>query len=194
MILASLFMGTVVLSQGNSGPENYLNSPASITFNGSVYNLVWSSHPSTAYYKQEYLPKGETAERYSSMFMLEVLTSKVNVKDVMANKIAELQSMKATNPHVSFQVIQPAVSGEQILDFTLTANAADGKQIAIAERNIYRYVPYKNKNGENGLLLIAISQRGYGSAAANFLEQQKRDKMSLTAKIKDLKIPAISIK
>jgi len=126
--------------------------------------------------------------------MIEVLTSNVNLKEAVSTKIGELQRMKASNPYVTYDAANRASNGEQILDFTLTANSRDGKEVSIAERNVYRYVPYKNGRGENGLLLMAVSVRAYGAEAKKFLESSPTGKATLVEKIKAFKIPAISIK
>jgi len=179
--------------QGNSGPINYLNTPAALSFNNLAYGLSWTSHPSADYYKQEYIPKGETAEKFTSMLMLEVLTSNVSVKDVVANKMAELQRMKAGNPYVKFETTNNPATGEYILDFTVTANSQNG-QILIAERNVYRYNALANKTGGKGVLLLGMSVRSYGAGAKKFLADVEAGRPVLVKKVKEFKIPAIAIR
>ena len=125
--------------------------------------------------------------------MLELLSSKLSVKDAVAAKITELDKMKQVNPHVSYQTSYDAKSGEQILDFMVTANAADGRTILIAERNVYRYTPFANAKGETGLLLVAMSVRGYGPGSQKFIETNKPGKADLVTKMKGFSIPAINL-
>ncbi len=59
---------------------DYLNTGKVITFDNVNYNLVWSSHPSDNYYKQEYLPEKDTLKRFKKLILLEVATGKTPVK------------------------------------------------------------------------------------------------------------------
>ena len=179
--------------QGNSGPINYLNTPSALSFNNLAYGLSWTSHPSADYYKQEYILKGETVEKFTSMLMLEVLTSNVNIKDVVTNKMAELQRMKAGNPYVKFETTNNPATGEYILDFIVTANSQDG-QVLIAERNVYRYKTFSNKNSGKGVLLLGMSVRSYGAEAKKFLAAVEAGRPALVKKVKEFKIPAVAIK
>jgi hypothetical protein len=194
IILFSMSINATAFAQGNNAPVNYLNTPVSLNFNNNQYSLSWTSHPNGAYFKQEYLTKGDNAEKFTSMLMLEVLTSHIAVKDAAANKMSELQRMKSVNPFVSFETSYNAAKDEQLLDFMITANSKDGKDIAIAERNVYRYTPFINAKGEKGLLLFAVSVRRYGAAAKAFVNTYPSGKSVLQNQVKDFKIPAVSIK
>ena len=192
MILSGIVSDTNP-GQANNGPVNYLNTPADLSFNNLTYGLSWTSHPSLEYYKQEYIPKGETVEKFTSMLMLEVLTSNVNLKDVVANKMTELRQMKARNPYVKFETTNDPATGEHILDFIVTANSQDG-QILIAERNVYRYNTFSNKNSGKGVLLLGMSVRSYGAEAKKFLAAVEAGRPALVKKVKEFKIPAVAIK
>ena len=194
MVLSSVLISSTTICQGSGGPINYLNTPLNLSFNNNNYSLSWTSHPANNYYKQEYIQKGETAEKFSSMLMLEVLDSKVNVKDAAANKMAELEKMKAGNPFINYETSYDAAKGEQILDFMITANSRDGKEVVIAERNIYRYTAFVNQKGDKGLLLVAMSVRSYGVESKKFIENARSGKAELVSKVKGFKIPAISVK
>ncbi|HTF27553.1 MAG TPA: hypothetical protein VK625_01845, partial [Flavitalea sp.] len=65
MILSGIVSDTNP-GQANNGPVNYLNTPAALSFNNLTYGLSWTSHPIPEYYKQEYIPKGETVEKFTS--------------------------------------------------------------------------------------------------------------------------------
>lgn len=154
----------------NSSPVNYLKTATQISFNKTAYNLAWSAHPTAQYYKQEYLPEGESLEKFNNMLLVEVLSSNMPLKDAVAAKIAELKTMKQSNPYISYESFYNKEKDEYVLDFVVTANSPDGKQINIAERNIYRYKKYTAPNGETGVLLFGVSQRSYGSNAASFIK------------------------
>ena len=174
-------------------PVNYLNVSGPIVFNSSSYDFVWSSHPSPTYYKHEYLKKGETVQKFNTMVMVELLTGTTTPKDLVANKVAELKTMQSTNPYVQFETFFNKDSNEYILDFLVTANSADNKEITIAERNVYRYKVY-SENGKKGVLLFAVSTRSYGDNVTKFLQSLKGSRMDLVNKVKAFTVPAIVIK
>ena len=191
--LLGILLSTVSLAQNNNYPVDYLNVPGPISFNNTSYNLSWTSHPSATYYKQEYLVKGDTAARFKTMLLLEVLTGSTDVKSIADNKVAELKNMKLTNPIVTYELTGNSTTGEYFLDFVVSDNAPNGK-VNIAERNIYRYTTFTDKAGKKGILLFAISVRSYGNETGKFLAALKLNKNDLLAKVKQFSIPAIIIK
>jgi hypothetical protein len=181
-------------SQTANTPVNYLNTPAAISFNNMSFQLAWSSHPSAAYYKQEYLPKGETLNKFTNMLLLEVLVSPTTIKEAIGAKIAELKQMKATNPYVSYDSSYNAAKNEYILDFVLTANTPDGKGISIAERNVYRYKKYSGKNGETGVVLFGVSKRSYGAEAGKFVKGVGVKKEELVKVVREFEVGVVEVK
>lgn len=181
-------------SQSPNAPVNYLNTPAAISFNNTSFQLAWSAHPNAAYYKQEYLPKGETLNKFTNMLLLEVLVSLTTIKEAIGAKIAELKQMKAGNPYVSYDSSYNAAKNEYILDFVLTANTPDGKGISIAERNVYRYKKYSGKNGETGVILFGVSKRSYGAEAAKFVSGVGVKKEELVKVVKEFGMPVVEVK
>lgn len=188
-----MLLSTVSFAQSNNSPVDYLSVPGPLSFNNASYNLSWTSHPSAAYYKQEYLIKGDTAARFKTMLLLEVLTGTANVKSIADNKVAELKNMKLTNPIVTYELTGNSTTGEYFLDFVVSDNAPNGK-VNIAERNIYRYTTFADKAGKKGILLFAISIRSYGNDTGKFLASLKINKADLLTKVKQFSIPAITIK
>ncbi len=193
-LLMVTFISLEGFSQNQRAAVNYLNTPAELIFSNTPFHLVWSSHPNAVYYKQEYLPKGETLNKFTNMLLLEVLVGKTTIKDAIATKIAELQTMKASNPFISYDSSYNAAKEEYFLDFVLTANTPDGKGISIAERNVYRYKKYSGKNGETGVLLVGVSKRSYGTEAAKFISGLSAKKQELVNEMKQFSIPTIMIK
>lgn len=180
-------------SQTNNSPVDYLNVPGPISFSNTTYNLSWTSHPSEVYYKQEYLVKGDVAEKFKTMLLLEVLTGSTNVKSIADSKVAELKNMKLTNPVVTYELTSNATTDEYFLDFVVSDNASSGK-VNIAERNVYRYTTFTDNAGKKGILLFAISVRSYGNETGKFLAALKLNRNDLLNKVKQFSIPAIKIK
>lgn len=151
-----------------------LSFPGPIAFNGETYRLSWSSHPKPHYYKQEYLPAGQTSERFQRMMLVEVIAQGVNINDAVAAKVGMLNTRKATDPTVNFAVVKNPKTGEVILDFILSAENPKGNDII--EWNAYRYAALKGKDGASGVLLLGISRRAYGDDATDFLRRLKPER------------------
>lgn len=170
-MLSSRLAAAVVLSLGFAMPamaqEELLGIPGPITFEGTDFELAWTSHPAPAYYKQEYVPAGEAVESYIQMFMVDVLTEGQTPQSASASMILGLEDRKANgDPVVNYDVIENEATGELILDF-LISDTSSGE--IIVEWNAYRYSP--TADGTGGLTLFAISRRGYGEeGATQFLE------------------------
>lgn len=194
LLLIIALVSSRSFSQTPGTAVNYLNTPAALSFNNISFQLAWSAHPNAAYYKQEYLPKGETPNKFTNMLLLEVLVSPTTIKEAIAAKIAELKQMKAGNPYVSYDSSYNAEKNEYLLDFVLTANTPDGKGISIAERNVYRYKKYSGRNGESGVILFGVSKRSYGADAAKFVAGVGVKKEQLIKTVKEFEIPVIGLK
>ena len=123
-VLLGLLLTTFAFGQ-TTKPTEYLGVAGQISFDKTSYNLAWTSHPTDNYYKQEYLAKGDTIEKFKKLILLEIITGKTKLKDVVATKIAELKKMKAANPVVNYETFEK--DGEVMLDFLVSENTADGK-------------------------------------------------------------------
>jgi hypothetical protein len=139
--------------------------PGPIRFGTKSFALAWTSRPVPTQYKQEYLPAGETVDRYSSMLMIDVTTSATTAKALAGKMIESLKARKATDPMVNYDVISNPATGELILDFVLSATGADGKDIV--EWNAYRY----SSQGK-GVRMVGISRRAYGAKVDPFLRNE----------------------
>ena len=117
-----LFSSIVVNSQN---VENYLETEKTIKFDNQNYDLVWSSHPNEVYYKQEYLTKEQTLEKFKSMVTIDFLKGEFKVKDLVNQKIQELEKAKKSNPIVNFTVLEK--DGETIIDFLMSVSSKNGK-------------------------------------------------------------------
>ncbi|MGC4034979.1 MAG: hypothetical protein QM764_03385 [Chitinophagaceae bacterium] len=179
-------------AQSISTITEYLNVSGPVDFNKKSYKLNWTSHPSANYYKQEYLAAGESADKFTSMVMLEALTGNTTIKELVAAKVNELKTMKENNPYVNYESFTNGHTGEYMLDFLVTANGADGK-IAIAERNVYRYTTFSDKSGNKGVLLFGIATRSYGAATNNFITSLKTTKKELVDKVSQSNMPVVNI-
>jgi hypothetical protein len=170
LVFTHVILGDLGVARSDSAVDR-LSLPESIEFNGESYRLSWSSHPKPDYYKQEYLPSGQTSERFQRMVLIEAIVRGVDINDAVAAKVSMLNKRKSTDPTVNFAVVKNPKNNEIILDFIL--NAEDPKGDDIVEWNAYRYAALKGKGGASGVLLFGISRRGYGDVATDFLRRLK---------------------
>lgn len=178
-------------AQDKNKVNDYLSIPGPINLNQKEYHLAWSSHPNENYFKQEYLRSSDTIDQYNSMVLIDFVKGDFTLKDIINQKVGELQEMKKTNPVVNYQIFEN--NGEYILDFLITENSKDGKKVLIAERNIYRY-KLINKNKNKGILLFALSERGYQKNMDTFFNSLKANTSQLIEIVGNYKLPDIEIK
>jgi hypothetical protein len=172
-------------------PTDYLGVSGPISFDKVSYNLAWTSHSPDNYYKQEYLAKGDTLEKFKKLIMLEVVTGKTKLKDIVATKVAELKKMKISNPVINYETFEK--DGEVMLDFIISENTPDGKLVSILERNVYRYKSVVDKSGQKGVLLFGVSDRHYGNDIDHFFATFKAKRFDLINLVGAFNIPEISI-
>ncbi|QCI67567.1 hypothetical protein [Phreatobacter stygius] len=167
----------------SAGATDRLGLPGPIRFAGVDHALAWTSRPTPNYFKQEYLPAGQRLETYQQMFIVEVSASGATPETAVAAQIAMLDRRKGTDPVVNYQVIRNPGSGEIILDFLMSAPQGDG---IVVEWNAYRYVARAD-----GVALFAISRRGYGAAARDFLTALRGSRMEAINALARLDLPAL---
>lgn len=136
LVFTHVILGDLGVARSDTAVDR-LSLPESIEFNGESYRLSWSSHPKPDYYKQEYLPSGQTSERFQRMVLIEAIVRGVDINDAVAAKVSMLNKRKSTDPTVNFAVVKNPKNNEIILDFILSAE--DPKGDDIVEWNAYRY-------------------------------------------------------
>lgn len=193
MLLVTILSSSMIQAQSSHPATDYLNVPGPVMFQNKAFNLSWTSHPAANFYKQEYIVKGDQADKYKMMVLLDVVTDEKNIKTVVSAKVAELKKMKESNPVVNYEIIENPTTGEYVLDFLLSANAADGKTIGIIERNVYRYKTFTDQSGHQGIILFGISVREYGAGVTAFLTRLKATRQELVKQVATFKIPAVNI-
>ena len=148
-------MMTPALAQSDA-----LGVPGPISFQGQDYSLAWASQPSETYFKQEYVPQGQSVETYTDMILVEAVGGDITPMQAAATQVQSLQSRKGTDPVFNYDIIQNDATGEVLLDFLISDLQATPP---VVEWNGYRYVPLA---GGDGVALFAISRRGYGEDGA----------------------------
>ena len=190
LLLAILFAAAFT-TIGNQQVKDYLHVPGPVEFNKTKYNLVWSSHPSATYYKQEYIPTGQAVEKFTKMVMIEAVTGEFNLQDVVKAKTMELDKRKPVDDITNYRVIENKASGEYLLDFVISAPGDNNNNIV--EWNAYRYRKLNDKSGKKGIMLFAYSRRAYGSATTKFLEGLKQERLADINALAAYAIPQVTL-
>ena len=169
--------------------EDYLHLGDKYRFDNKDYKLVWSSHPASNFYKQEYILPNENVEKYTRMIMIDFLEGDLTPKDAISNFVNNLENSKKQNPIINYQMYER--ENEYILDFITSKNSQDGKEVLILERNVYRYFRI-NTPKRKGVLLFGISDRAYTKKEMdNMFSVLKNKKLDLVNKIIQIEVPKI---
>lgn len=181
-----------LIIHGNNPPfDDYLSIPGPVVFGDTSFELAWSSHPNANYYKHEYLPSGQTLEKFNEMVIIEVITGEMTPEEAVNTKVKELANRKNTDPYANYDVIENPKTGEFILDFIVSDS--NGNEATIAEWNAYRYVKLQDKSDKAGVMLFAISRRAYGENINDFLTILKENRKSGISMLSTYSIPNVTI-
>jgi hypothetical protein len=169
-----------------------LSVPGPISLNAVSYRLSWSSHPSPFYYKQEYLPAGQTSEHFERMLLVEAIARGADVDGVVSAQVNRLNRRKATDPTVNFAILKNPKNREVILDFILSDDSNEAG--SVVEWNAYRYAPLRGKDGHAGVLLFGISRRAYGDDSTEFLRRLKPARPAEIDALAKYPLPVVRVK
>lgn len=172
--------GSAVVAQ-----EDAVGAPGPFVLEGESFELAWTSHPTETFYKQEYVPAGQSVEAYEQMFMVDVLTNGTSVRDAAGTMVDGLKQRKASDPVVNFALIENEATGEIILDFVLSDSSSG---TVIVEWNAYRYVPL-----EDGVAMFGISRRGYDEGASELLRGMKGWRMGTIEALAKMELPDVVV-
>ncbi len=189
-LLIFLLLPFITLTAQNKVKE-YLNIPRDITIDSKTYHLAWTSHPNDNYYKQEYLASNDNIEKYNTLIMIDFAKGDFKLEDVINQKISELEKMKQSNPVINYKTYEN--NGEYILDFMVSKNSDDGKEILIVERNVYRYKLISDKNN-SGILLFGVSERGYKENIDIFFKNLQENSAKTIEAVGAFQLPDIKLK
>jgi hypothetical protein len=179
-------------NNGSAQTQNYYNIPETVTFDSVQYKLSASYHPQDNYYKQEYIPAGESPDHFNKMVTIDFLITDGPAKDLLVSKVRELIELKKSDPVVQYEMRRNPEKDEYILDFVFSKDI--GSKSGLVERNVYRYINYTDSAGHKGILLFAISQRGYGDNITAFFGRLLKTRGDDIKKLGQHDIPKIEIK
>ena len=187
LALFLMFIAQFVMAQNKV--EDYLHLGSKYRFDNKDYELVWSSHPASNFYKQEYILPNENVEKYKRLILIDFIEGDLNPKDVLSGLANSLENSKKQNPVINYKVYEK--NNEYMIDFIMSENSQDGKDVLILERNVYRYFRINTPN-RKGILLFGVSDRAYTKKEMdNMFSVLKNNKFELVNKVAKIEVPKI---
>ena len=187
LVLFLMFIAQFVMAQNKV--EDYLHLGSKYRFDNKDYELVWSSHPASNFYKQEYILPNENVEKYKRLILIDFIEGDLNPKDVLSGLANSLENSKKQNPVINYKVYEK--NNEYMIDFIMSENSQDGKEVLILERNVYRYFRI-NTPKRKGVLLFGVSDRAYTKKEMdNMFSVLKNNKFELVNKVAKIEVPKI---
>ena len=187
LVLFLMFIAQFAMAQNKV--EDYLHLGSKYRFDNKDYELVWSSHPASNFYKQEYILPNENVEKYKRLIMIDFIEGDLDPKDVLTGLANSLENSKKQNPVINYKVYEK--NNEYMIDFIMSENSQDGKDVLILERNVYRYFRI-NTPKRKGILLFGVSDRAYTKKEMdNMFSVLKNNKLELVNKVAKIEVPKI---
>ena len=187
LVLFLIFMVQFFMAQKKV--EDYLHLGDKYRFDNKDYKLVWSSHPMDNFYKQEYILPNENVEKYKRLILIDFIEGDLAPKDVLSGLANSLENSKKQNPVINYKVYEK--NNDYMIDFIMSENSQDGKDVLILERNVYRYFRI-NTPKRKGILLFGVSDRAYTKKEMdNMFSVLKNKKLDLVNKIIQIEVPKI---
>jgi hypothetical protein len=187
LVLFLMFIAQFVMAQNKV--EDYLHLGSKYRFDNKDYELVWSSHPASNFYKQEYILPNENVEKYKRLILIDFIEGDLAPKDVLSGLVNSLENSKKQNPVINYKVYEK--NNEYMIDFIMSENSQDGKDVLILERNVYRYFRINTPN-RKGILLFGVSDRAYTKKEMdNMFSVLKNNKFELVNKVAKIEVPKI---
>jgi hypothetical protein len=190
VLAVSLLTLTGFSAKVNNGVVNYFGIPETISFNKLDYKLAWSSHPNNIYYKQEYVPAGDTVARFRDMIMIDFIQIGLPVKAAVEAQVKTIIERKKTDQVCNYQVLKKS-DDDLILDFIMSDyTSADN----VVEWSAYHYSQYTDKAGHKGVLLFGVSHRVYKDQIIPFMTSLLKYKTDNLKVLSTFPTPEIQIK
>ena len=187
--LALFLMFIAQFVMAHNKVEDYLHLGDKYRFDNKDYELVWSSHPASNFYKQEYILPNENVEKYKRLILIDFIEGDLAPKDVLSSLVNNLENSKKQNPIINYQMYER--EDEYMIDFIISKNSQDGKEVLILERNVYRYFRI-NTPKRKGVLLFGVSDRAYTKKEMdNMFSVLKNKKLDLVNKVIQIEVPKI---
>lgn len=141
--------------------KNYLNFPTILKFEDKEYSLSASSHPSTNYYKQDYIAYGEKDSILKTKLYFEVSFSNTTIADIVNKKVETIKKQKNEMNIVNHNVYKK--DGAYMIHFMILQLADDKNSAISATRYVNLFKSVKDKTtGKDGILMFGFSASSKG--------------------------------
>lgn len=175
----------------NSDSLDKLGVKGPLEFGKTMFKLAWSDQPRPNYYIQEYLPEGESLEKFNQMISIHLFATDIKLKVAVKLKIEELTKRKKTDGVCNFIVTESPDGKENIVDFLLGESKGDA--MTIVEFNVYRYKQVDLGNNRTGIMVYAFSKRSYGDEITQFFNTLKEDRVKYLNQMIGAKLPTVAV-
>ena len=176
----------------NAEVTDYLNIPGPIHFDNTSYSLAWSNHPTTSYFKQEYIPKKDKLSKFNKMVLIDVILSDtLKLETIVSLKIIELLERQKRDATVNYQVINNEEKSRYIVDFIVSEGTSD--VIHIMEWNAYSYCQFTDPSGRRGIMLFGVSSRSYDEKIADLFESLPKTRTRVLRELMRLDTPKVEL-
>ena len=152
----------------HANPVDRLGVPGPVQLGGQSHALAFVSPPQpNGYVLQEYLPAGQTLDSYTRMLLLSYQPSDQTPLQWAQRKQAEIQARRDSGQDAlaDGQLYRTEGGDSVVFVFLLSAMLPDGQ--LVVEWNAYHY-----QSQAGGMLLTALSRRGYGREQAMALLEE----------------------
>jgi hypothetical protein len=190
LILIIGFLGSSFIHTKDNIPvTDFLGIPGPIYFDGTYYPLIWSAHPTDAYFSQEYLPAKEKLKKYKKLVLIEAFVSDLTLEDAVRAKMVELEERKKNDVVLNYKLFENHDKSDYMLDFIVSTSADDA--LTMVEWNAYRYEKFTDKSGRVGILLFGISMRSYSGEITDFMNSLGSTRKTMMHKFGEYQFPQI---
>lgn len=169
--LISMIVALVVgINCYGRGVKEYFKAGNPIVFAETEYKLAWSINHHDDHFLQEYLPEGESFERFNQMITISICPTDIDPSDAIAAKAVELDIRKSQDPTITYAVFNGDDEKNSYIAF-IVSDFKDGK-IGELEYNIHKYRQIEIE-GQKTMLLCFYTERGYDDNIPKFLTSIK---------------------
>ncbi|CAN5571249.1 hypothetical protein BH10BAC3_BH10BAC3_16800 [soil metagenome] len=162
-----------------------------LVFGDTNFKLTWTDKPNDTYYIQEYLPAGDTLEKFKQLLTIHLYEKDITTQDAVKQKIQELVKRRLTDPICNYKVIESPDGKEFMVDFLLSESKND--LMEIVEFNIYHYKQVELGGNKKAILVYAYSKRSYGDEITPFLKHLKTERMEMLNTMIAAQVPVITL-
>jgi hypothetical protein len=124
------------------------------------------------------------------MIMLEVALGDIVPLDIATGKANEIKGRKGKDALAEFAISENRGMGEILLDFMMSEGTGDA---AIVEWNCYRYKSYIGPSGQKGIMLFALSKRGYSASVKEFVSDIMSNRTKYMNEFQTIALPEVKI-